>query len=93
MKSLLSRRRMMTWGLASASAPIVARILGVTALAQDFGPASGKIGVVGGRDEKVLFPGPGLPGGGQTEIRMVRRSTASDDSTSRSGRPMTWNRG
>ncbi len=74
----LSRRRMMTWGLASASAPVVARIFDVSAFAQDFGPASGKMGVIGGRDEKVLFPGPGLPGGGQTEIRMVQSIYTSD---------------
>jgi hypothetical protein len=53
-------------------------MFGVTALAQDFGPASGKIGVIGGRDEKVLFPGPGMPGGGQTEIRMVQSIYTSD---------------
>jgi hypothetical protein len=62
----------MRWGLASAGAPLLTRALGVSAFAQDFGPASGKLGAVGGRDEKALFPGPGLPGGGQTEIRMVQ---------------------
>ncbi len=76
--SRLSRRRMLTLGFASASAPVVARLFGVSAHAQDFGPASGKLGVVGGRDEKVLFPGPGLPGGGQTEIRMVQSIYTSD---------------
>jgi hypothetical protein len=68
----------MRWGLASAGAPLFARVLGVPVLAQDFGPASGKLGVVGGRDEKALFPGPGLPGGGQTEIRMVQSIYTSD---------------
>src|SRR5919106_4044423 len=76
--SLLSRRRMMTWGLASASAPVLAKMLGVSALAQDFGPGSGKLGVIGGRDDKVLFPGKGLPGGGQLEIRLVQSMYTSD---------------
>jgi len=75
---VLSRRRLLTAGLASATAPIVARVFGISAQAQDFGPAGGKLGVVGGRDEKVLFPGPGLPGGGQTEIRMVQSIYTSD---------------
>lgn len=74
----LNRRRMMTLGFASATAPLLVRVLGVTAHAQDFGPASGQLGVIGGRDEKVLFPGPGLPGGGQTEIRMVQSIYTSD---------------
>jgi dienelactone hydrolase len=68
----MSRRRMMQWGLASAGAPVLAKALGTSAFAQDIGPASGKLGVIGGRDEKVLFPGPGLPGGGQLEIRLVQ---------------------
>jgi dienelactone hydrolase len=76
--SFLTRRRVMLLGLASAAAPVVATMFGVSAEAQDFGPASGKIGVIGGRDEKVLFPGPGLPGGGQTEIRMVQSIYTSD---------------
>ena len=75
--SFLTRRRLMTLGLASATASAVARMFDVVS-AQDFGPASGKIGVIGGRDEKVLFPGPGLPGGGQTEIRMVQSIYTSD---------------
>jgi dienelactone hydrolase len=65
-------------GLASASAPFLTRVFGADAFAQDFGPAAGKLGVVGGRDEKALFPGPGLPGGGQTEIRMVQSIHTSD---------------
>jgi hypothetical protein len=63
-------RRLLRLGLGSAGAPLLARAVGVPALAQDFWPANGKLGVVGGRDEKALFPG--LPGGGQTEIRMVQ---------------------
>src|SRR5215216_2051990 len=74
----LSRRRMMTWGLASAAAPALANLLGVSAFAQDFGPGAGKLGTVGGRNEESLFPGPGLPGGGQTEIRMVQSVYTSD---------------
>ena len=74
----VTRRRLMGLGLASAGAPLLARMLGAQAFAQDFGPASGKLGVVGGRDEKALFPGPGLPGGGQTEIRMVQSIYTSD---------------
>jgi dienelactone hydrolase len=76
--SSFSRRRLMQLGLASAGAPLLTRVFGVRAVAQDFGPASGKLGVIGGRDEKALFPGPGLPGGGQTEIRMVQSIYTSD---------------
>src|SRR5512139_2291300 len=76
--SFLTRRRVMSLGLASAAAPAVAAMFGANTSAQDFGPASGKIGVIGGRDEKVLFPGPGMPGGGQTEIRMVQSIYTSD---------------
>jgi len=74
----LSRRRMMRWGLAAAGAPIAAKAFGATAYAQDFGPGAGKLGTVGGRNEESLFPGPGLPGGGQTEIRMVQSVYTSD---------------
>ena len=76
--SLVSRRGVMRLGLASAGAPVLARALGVSASAQDFGPGAGKLGVVGGRNEESLFPGPGLPGGGQTEIRMVQSVFTSD---------------
>jgi len=69
--SSLTRRRLLTLGAASAAAPILGKILGATAYAQDFGPSSGLLGRVGGRDEKALFPGPNMPGGAQTEIRMV----------------------
>lgn len=76
--SLVSRRRMMKWGLASAGGPALARMLGVAAHAQDFGPGAGRLGVIGGRDDKVLFPGKGLPGGGQLEIRLVQSMYTSD---------------
>ena len=74
----LSRRKMMAWGLASAGVPVLSRVFGATAFAQDFGPSSGLLGVVGGRDEKALFPGPNMPGGAQTEIRMVQSIYTSD---------------
>jgi dienelactone hydrolase len=57
---------------------VLSRALGGTTFAQDFGPGAGKLGDVGGRDEKALFPGPSLPGGGQTEIRMVQSIHTSD---------------
>ena len=78
MAPLVSRRDLMAWGLASAGAPALARAIGVSAAAQDLGPAKGKLGVIGGRDEKVLFPGKGLPGGGQLEIRLVQSMYTSD---------------
>jgi dienelactone hydrolase len=68
----------MRWGLASAGIPLLSRLPGGSAFAQDFGPSSGKLGVVGGRDEKALFPGPNLPGGAQTEIRMVQSIYTAD---------------
>ena len=74
----LSRRKIMTWGLASAGVPVLSRLFGTPALAQDFGPSSGLLGVVGGRDEKALFPGPNMPGGAQTEIRMVQSIYTAD---------------
>jgi dienelactone hydrolase len=74
----LTRRRLMNLGLASAVAPVAAKLLGTTAFAQDFGPSSGLLGKVGGRDEKALFPGPNMPGGAQTEIRMVQSTFTSD---------------
>jgi dienelactone hydrolase len=74
----LSRRKMMAWGLASAGVPVLSRVFGAAAFAQDFGPSSGLLGVVGGRDEKALFPGPNMPGGAQTEIRMVQSIYTAD---------------
>ena len=76
--SLLSRRRLMKWGFTSASASALARMLAVPVRAQDLGPATGKRGVIGGRDDAVLFPGKGLPGGGQLEIRLVQSMYTSD---------------
>ena len=76
--SSFTRRRLIALGFASAGVPALSRVFGTTAFAQDFGPGAGKLGVVGGRDEKALFPGPGLPGGAQTEIRMVQSIHTSD---------------
>ena len=42
----LTRRRLMNLGLASAVAPVAAKLLGATAFAQDFGPSSGLLGKV-----------------------------------------------
>src|SRR5687768_394586 len=64
---MFSRRRLLSAGAAAAAA----KLFGTPAFAQDFGPGAGTLGQAGGRDEKALFPGPGLPGGAQTEIRMV----------------------
>ena len=74
----LTRRRLMNLGLASVAAPVAAKLLGATGYAQDFGPSSGLLGKVGGRDEKALFPGPNMPGGAQTEIRMVQSIHTAD---------------
>src|SRR4030095_10791980 len=70
--SSFNRRQMMRLAVASAGAPVLAKALGTSAAAQDIGPGTGRLGVIGGRDEKVLLPGPGLPGGGQLEIRLVQ---------------------
>ena len=69
---------MMQRGLSSISAPVLGRMLGEAVAAQDFGPGSGRLGVIGGRDESFLFPGKGLPGGGQLEIRLAQSMYTSD---------------
>src|SRR5205823_9214353 len=78
MAPVVSRRHAMKVGFASAGAPVLARALGVSVAGQDLGPAIGRPGVIGGRDEKVLFAGRGLPGGGQLEIRVVQSMYTSD---------------
>src|SRR5882762_9053560 len=78
MAPLVGRRRMMQWVLSSIGAPVLGRMLGVAVAAQDFGPAKGRLGVIGGRDESVLLSGKGLPGGGQLEIRLVQSMYTSD---------------
>ena len=74
MDSLLkvSRRALVKAGLGSAS------IAPFAALAQDAGPDGGRIGTVGGRSEAELFPGKGLPGGGQLEIRLTVSTYTND---------------
>ena len=74
----LSRRSLVKWGALSAGAPIMARLMGLSAFAQDAESESGKIGVVGGRDEGALFPGQDLPGGGQIEMRLTASIYTSD---------------
>lgn len=58
-KTDLKRRDVLRWGVAAAA---FAPALASEAVAQVFRPADA---------EKVLFPTPGLPGGGQMEIRMA----------------------
>lgn len=58
-KTDLKRRAVLRWGVAAAA---FAPALASEAVAQVFRPADA---------EKVLFPTPGLPGGGQMEIRMA----------------------
>jgi dienelactone hydrolase len=76
--SNLSRRSLVKWGLASAGVPVFSKLMGLTALAQDAGSESGKLGAVGGRDEAALMPGKDLPGGGQLEIRLTASIYTSD---------------
>jgi dienelactone hydrolase len=80
MDSLLnvSRRGLVKWGLAAAGFPALTKALGSSALAQDAGSEGGKKGAVGGREEEALFPGKGLPGGGQLEIRLTQTIYTSD---------------
>jgi dienelactone hydrolase len=75
--SKLNRRTMMKWGLLSAGAPAVSRMITQPAFAEGLGAGDSQL-VVGGRDETALFPGQNMPGGGQTEIRMVQ-SVYTDD--------------
>ena len=76
--SNLSRRALVKWGLVSAGLPAISKVLASPALAQDAGSESGKIGEVGGRAEGELYPGKGLPGGGQLEIRLTQTIYTSD---------------
>jgi dienelactone hydrolase len=80
MDSLLnvSRRGLVKWGLAAAGLPALAKALSLPAFAQDAGPEGEKKGAVGGRSEEALFPGKGLPGGGQLEIRLTQTIYTSD---------------
>lgn len=76
--SNLSRRALVKWGLASAGLPAISKALGSSALAQDAGAESGKMGEVGGRAEGELYTGKGLPGGAQLEIRLTQSIYTSD---------------
>src|SRR6204780_4738135 len=68
--SKLSRRGLVKLGTVTA---LVSR-----ARAQDAGSEAGHLGVVGGRAEEQLYPGKGLPGGGQLEIRLSASIYTSD---------------
>src|SRR6202166_2229394 len=74
MDSLLnvSRRGLVKWGLAAAGIPLLPKAFGSSALAQDPSSEAGKKGAIGGRDEKELYTGKGLQGGGQLEIRLTQ---------------------
>src|SRR5260370_13620462 len=76
--SNLSRRALVKWGLVSAGLPAISRVLASAALAQDAGSEAGKKGDVGGRAEGELYPGKGLPGGGQLEIRLTQTMFTGD---------------
>ena len=80
MDSLLnvSRRALVKMGLAAAGIPMFTGALGVSAFAQDAGSEAGKKGALGGRSEEELYPGKGLPGGGQLEIRLTQSMFTSD---------------
>ena len=68
--SILGRRRMLQWGLMSAGAAMLSKMLGAEAWAQNLGPGNRQVGQTGGRDEAQLFQGRNLPGGAQMEIRL-----------------------
>jgi dienelactone hydrolase len=74
----LSRRSLVRLGIGTAAIPPIIELCKSTALAQDAGAESGSIGAVGGRAEGQLFPGKGLPGGGQLEIRLTASIYTSD---------------
>jgi dienelactone hydrolase len=76
--SNLTRRSLVKWGLFSAGLPALSRLAPLSAMAQDAGEESGKIGEVGGRDSGALFTGNNLPGGGQLEIRLTASIYTSD---------------
>jgi dienelactone hydrolase len=71
----VSRRGLVKLGLVSAAIPSVSQRLG---LAQDAGADAGSVGAAGGRAETELFPGQGLRGGGQLEIRLSATIYTSD---------------
>src|ERR1700734_4564846 len=80
MKSLskISRRGLVKLGAISAGLAPFPRAFVSRASAQDAGSEAGRVGVVGGRAEEELYPGKGLPGGGQLEIRISASIYTSD---------------
>src|SRR5690349_811461 len=76
--SKVSRRGLVKLGLAAAGLPLLSKAFGAPVFAQDAGSEGGKKGAVGGRADGELFPGNGLPGGGQLEIRLTQTLYTSD---------------
>ncbi len=76
--SKLSRRGLVKFGAISAGISPFSSAFVSRARAQDAGSEAGRLGVVGGRAEEELFPGKGLPGGGQLEIRLSASIYTSD---------------
>ena len=74
----VSRRGLVKMGMAAAGLPMLARMFGSSAFAQDAGSEGGKKGAIGGRADAELFTGNGLPGGGQLEIRLTQTLYTSD---------------
>jgi dienelactone hydrolase len=72
--SRISRRAL----LAAAGLAPLSQVVASRAFAQDAGPDGGTLGATGGRSETELFPGKGLPGGGQLEIRLTATIYTSD---------------
>ena len=64
--------------LAAAGLAPLSQVVASHAFAQDAGPDDGTLGAVGGRAETELYPGKGLPGGGQLEIRLTASIYTSD---------------
>src|SRR5215469_4789896 len=75
MDSLLSltRRGLVRWGALAAGLQAAA-----PTYAQDARGEQGTLGAAGGRAETELYPGKGLPGGGQLEIRLSATIYTSD---------------
>src|SRR5580693_1122652 len=76
--SKLNRRGWMKLGVISAGVAPLSSAFVSRASAQDAGSEAGRVGVVGGRAEEELYPGKGLPGGGQLEIRLTASIYTSD---------------
>src|SRR3984957_10543406 len=76
--SELNRRDWMKLGAVAAGIAPFLHVSVSRAHAQDAGAEAGRLGVVGGRAEEELYPGKGLPGGGQLEIRLSASIYTSD---------------